>query len=161
MAPTDSCSRLLPGAVYLLSTFYEKKQMAFRTAILYSGSQIGNAVGGLFALAILSMEGIHGISGWRWLFIVEVGLSRCRSVKRPLTQVQGAMTVGLGLIFATFIPNTPKNMRWLDDRERAQLQYRLEVDDPPRTPQKRYPSGKHSSSLEPTRRPGSCVPFST
>lgn len=38
------------------------------------------------------------------------------------------MTVGLGLIFATFIPNTPKNIRWLDDRERAQLQYRLEVD---------------------------------
>lgn len=38
------------------------------------------------------------------------------------------MTVGLGLVFATFIPNTPKNIRWLDDRERAQLQYRLEID---------------------------------
>lgn len=38
------------------------------------------------------------------------------------------MTVGLGLIFATFIPNTPRNIRWLDERERAQLQYRLEVD---------------------------------
>ena len=30
-----------PGAVFLLSMFYEKKKMAFRTAILYSGSQIG------------------------------------------------------------------------------------------------------------------------
>jgi MFS family permease len=43
-----------PGAVYLLSTFYEKKKMALRTAILYSGSQLGNAFGGLFALAIVS-----------------------------------------------------------------------------------------------------------
>lgn len=47
--------------------------MAFRTAILYSGSQIGNAAGGLFALAILSLDGTYGIAGWRWLFIVEVG----------------------------------------------------------------------------------------
>lgn len=60
-----------PGAIFLLSIFYEKKQMAFRTAILYSGSQIGNAFGGLFALAILQLEGAHGIEGWRWLFIVE------------------------------------------------------------------------------------------
>jgi hypothetical protein len=60
-----------PGAVFLLSIFYEKKQMALRTAILYSGSQIGNAFGGLFALAILKLEGAHGIEGWRWLFIVE------------------------------------------------------------------------------------------
>jgi len=30
-----------PGAVFLLSMFYEKEKMAFRTAILYCGSQIG------------------------------------------------------------------------------------------------------------------------
>jgi MFS family permease len=44
--------------------------MATRTAILYSGSQIGNAFGGLFAIAILTLEGAHGLQGWRWLFIV-------------------------------------------------------------------------------------------
>ena len=41
-----------PGAIFLVSLFYEKKQMALRTAILYSGSQVGNAFGGLFALAM-------------------------------------------------------------------------------------------------------------
>lgn len=44
--------------------------MALRTAILYSGSQVGNAFGGLFALAILNMNGLGGLAGWRWLFIV-------------------------------------------------------------------------------------------
>lgn len=39
--------------------------MALRTAILYSGSQIGNAFGGLFALAILKLGGKHGLEGWR------------------------------------------------------------------------------------------------
>ncbi|WRT70135.1 uncharacterized protein IL334_007129 [Kwoniella shivajii] len=100
-----------PGAIYLVSTFYPKRQMALRTAILYSGSQIGNAFGGLFALAILELDGAHGLEGWRWLFIVE-----------------GILTVGLAIIFATFIPNKPKTIRWLTPQEKDQLQYRLEVD---------------------------------
>ena len=70
-----------------------------------------NAFGGLFALAILELEGAHGLEGWRWLFIVE-----------------GILTVGLGIIFACFIPNTPRHIRWLDEREKAQLLFRLEQD---------------------------------
>lgn len=38
------------------------------------------------------------------------------------------MTVGLGLIFMIWMPNTPRNIKWLDERELAQLQYRLELD---------------------------------
>lgn len=42
-----------------------------RAAVFYTGSQIGNAFGGLFAIGILKLDGKHGIAGWRWLFIVE------------------------------------------------------------------------------------------
>jgi MFS family permease len=70
-----------PGAIFLLSLFYTKKQMALRTAILYSGSQVGNAFGGLFALAILELDGAHGIKGWRWLFIVEGIMSKYEALK--------------------------------------------------------------------------------
>lgn len=104
-------SAFFPGALYLLSIFYTKKQLAFRTAILYSGSQIGNAFGGLFALAILELDGAHGLEGWRWLFIIE-----------------GAATVGIAFIFMLFMPNKPETMRWVTDTERAQLVYRLSVD---------------------------------
>jgi MFS family permease len=34
-----------PGAIFLLSCWYTKKELASRTAILYSGSQLGNAFG--------------------------------------------------------------------------------------------------------------------
>lgn len=100
-----------PGALYLLSTFYTRKQLALRTGILYSGSQLGNAFGGLFALAILELDGAHGLEGWRWLFIVE-----------------GVMTVGIALIFATFLPNKPESMMWVTDTEREALLYRLALD---------------------------------
>jgi MFS family permease len=56
-----------PGALYFLSLFYNRKQFALRTALLYSGSQLGNAFGGLFAIGILRLDGAHGLAGWRWL----------------------------------------------------------------------------------------------
>ena len=56
-----------PGALYFLSLFYNRKQFALRTAILYSGSQLGNAFGGLFAILVLKLDGVHGIEGWRWV----------------------------------------------------------------------------------------------
>lgn len=56
-----------PGALFYMSLFYTKKQYTLRTAILYSGSQLGNAFGGLFAVAILKLDGHHGLEGWRWV----------------------------------------------------------------------------------------------
>ena len=55
------------GAFYYLSMFYNRKQIAFRTAVLYSGSQLGNAFGTLFAIGIIKLDGRYGLEGWRWL----------------------------------------------------------------------------------------------
>ncbi|KAL5337270.1 major facilitator superfamily domain-containing protein [Aspergillus crustosus] len=55
-----------PGALFYLSLFYNQKQYALRTAILYSGSLFGNAFGGLFAIGILKLDGTSGLEGWRW-----------------------------------------------------------------------------------------------
>ncbi|KAI0390880.1 nicotinamide mononucleotide permease [Xylariaceae sp. FL0594] len=80
-----------PGALFLLSQFYTRTQYALRTALLYCGSQIGNAIGGLFAIVVLRLDGQRGLSGWRWLFLIE-----------------GTLTTALALLFSLFLPNTPK-----------------------------------------------------
>ncbi|KAL1412169.1 hypothetical protein Q8F55_003179 [Vanrija albida] len=100
-----------PGAMFLLTLFYTKKQMALRAAILYTGSQFGNAFGGLFALACMQLEGYRGLRGWRWLFIVE-----------------GLLTVAAAFVFALIIPNRPESFGWLTEVERDRLQYVLEKD---------------------------------
>lgn len=100
-----------PGALYFLSMFYNRKQYAFRAAILYSGSQLGNAFGGLFAIAILKLDGAHGIEGWRWLFIVE-----------------GVLTVGLAFIFAFILPNSPTSIRWLSKAEIDLVRHEYQLD---------------------------------
>lgn len=100
-----------PGALYYLSVFYNRKQYAFRAAILYSGSQLGNAFGGLFALGILELDGAHGLEGWRWLFLVE-----------------GVVTIGLAFLFMLILPNAPEKARLLSQAEIDWVQYSYQED---------------------------------
>ena len=80
--------------------FYNRKQMALRTAILYSGSQLGNAFGTLFAIGILKLDGVYGLVGWRWLFLIE-----------------GVLTIGFAIIFALILPNSPRKIRGFTQQE--------------------------------------------
>ncbi|KAI1814434.1 MFS general substrate transporter [Poronia punctata] len=101
-----------PGALFLLSQFYNRKQFALRTAILYSGSQIGNAVGGLFAIGILQLDGQRGLSGWRWLFLIE-----------------GISTVVIASIFSFFLPNShQKKIIFLTPLEHEFIRYNYTSD---------------------------------
>ncbi|KAI0653992.1 MFS general substrate transporter [Cubamyces menziesii] len=101
-----------PGAIYLLSRWYTRKELAFRSAILYGGLLISNAFGSLMAAGILSrMEGKLGIPAWRWLFYIE-----------------GAITVTIGILAAFLLPDYPHNTRWLTPAQRRLAQVRLAED---------------------------------
>ncbi|GJC94066.1 major facilitator superfamily transporter [Colletotrichum higginsianum] len=61
-----------PGVFYILSCWYTQKELAFRTAILYSGMLVATAFSGLIAAAVFShLDGARGLAGWQWLFIIE------------------------------------------------------------------------------------------
>ncbi|KAK1705311.1 major facilitator superfamily domain-containing protein [Colletotrichum acutatum] len=61
-----------PGAMFLLSCWYPCKELALRTAVLYSGVLLATAFSGLIAAGVLSgLEGARGIASWQWLFIIE------------------------------------------------------------------------------------------
>ncbi|KAL6711738.1 hypothetical protein ACN47E_004672 [Coniothyrium glycines] len=98
-----------PGAIYYLSAWYTKTELGKRIAMLYIAQQVGNAFGGLFAAAIFELDGVHGIRGWRWLFIIE-----------------GVATVGIGAICAFFMPEFPHNSRLLSQAERDLAVWRIE-----------------------------------
>ncbi|KAI0767021.1 MFS general substrate transporter [Fomes fomentarius] len=101
-----------PGAVYLLSRWYTRRELAFRSAIIYGGLLISNAFGSLMAAGILSrMEGKLGIRAWRWLFYIE-----------------GAITVVIGLLAIFLLPDYPHNTRWLKPAQRRLAQVRLAED---------------------------------
>ncbi|CAK5283937.1 unnamed protein product [Mycena citricolor] len=101
-----------PPAVYLLSRWYTKKELAFRVALLYGANLTSNAFGSLIAAGILSkMEGVRGIRAWRWLFFIE-----------------GAISIAVGLIAIWSLPDYPNNTRWISSDQRRLAQARLADD---------------------------------
>jgi MFS family permease len=59
-----------PGCLFFLSSWYTRKELGFRTALVYSGSQISGAFSGLIAAGIVSgLDNAHGLRAWRWLFV--------------------------------------------------------------------------------------------
>ena len=62
-----------PAAIYMLSCFYTRSEIAKPISIMYSASLVSTAISGLLATAITSvMDGKAGLASWRWLFIIEV-----------------------------------------------------------------------------------------
>ena len=54
-----------PGAVFLMSSWYTRAEMAHRIAWFYSGSSLANSFGGLIGAGVLGgLNGAHGIAGW-------------------------------------------------------------------------------------------------
>ncbi|PYI17885.1 MFS general substrate transporter [Aspergillus japonicus CBS 114.51] len=98
-----------PGAIYYLSAWYTKVELGKRIAGLYIAQQVGNAFGGLFAAAILQLDGVHNIAGWQWLFIIE-----------------GSATVGIGLLCGLIMPEFPHNSRLLSPLQRDLAVWRIE-----------------------------------
>lgn len=101
-----------PGCLYFLSAWYTRKELGFRTAMLYSGSLISGAFSGLVAAGITgNMDGDRGLRAWRWLFIIE-----------------GAVTVVLAFCAYFTLPNFPRTTTWLTDHEKELAVWRLEED---------------------------------
>ncbi|KAJ6504733.1 MFS general substrate transporter, partial [Mycena vitilis] len=101
-----------PGATYLLSRWYTKKELAFRVGILYTGFLLASAFGPLIAAGILAnMEGKQGIRAWRWLFYIE-----------------GAITITVGIFTIWALPDYPHNTGWIVGDERRLAQARLAED---------------------------------
>lgn len=57
---------LFPGCVVYLTFWYTRKEIALRTAYLFVAAALAGAFGGLLAFAIGFMDGLQGLSGWRW-----------------------------------------------------------------------------------------------
>lgn len=62
----------VPGVALITSSWYTKEEAPFRMAIWHAGNIISNVFSGLLAAAILTnMDGLAGITSWRWFFILE------------------------------------------------------------------------------------------
>lgn len=74
----------IPGAIYTLSTWYTKRELAKRVAVFFFGMFGGNAISPVLASGILRLGGRGDMKGWQWLFLRTLCASYC--VTPELTQ---------------------------------------------------------------------------
>ncbi|CAG9955874.1 unnamed protein product [Clonostachys rosea f. rosea IK726] len=97
-----------PSVLFHMAFWYKPSEMPQRIAIFYSVGQVAGAVSGLLAYAIGYMDGLGGLPGWRWLFLLE----------------------GLPAIIVSFValwklPNYPETAKILNEEERKYATTRL------------------------------------
>lgn len=98
-----------PGALFMLSLFYTRKEIATRISILYSGNILATAFSGLIAAAVFNtVDGAHGLAGWRWLFIIE-----------------GCVTFGISILSLFTLADHPLHTRWLTPEQRELAHARI------------------------------------
>lgn len=60
-----------PGCVYILSTWYTRYHVAKRYSVFYLMGNLCSAFSNILAYGLMQMEGLGGVRGWSWIFIME------------------------------------------------------------------------------------------
>jgi len=102
---------LFPGVNYYLSCWYKRSEFGVRAAIFFSAAALSGSFGGLLAAAIENMDGIAGLSGWAWIFILE-----------------GLLTVVVGVLSFWMVHDFPDEAKFLSEDDRARVIRRLKLD---------------------------------
>lgn len=97
-----------PAVLYHMSFWYKPSEMPWRIALFYSVGQIASALSGLLAFAIGFMNGVGGLAGWRWLFLIE-----------------GLPAIVLSFVALFGLPDYPQTARMLNEEEREFILARL------------------------------------
>jgi ACS family tartrate transporter-like MFS transporter len=93
-----------PGVVFYLSYWFPAQYRIKVLAWFLVAIPLSSVVGGPLSVAILAMDGIAGMKGWQWLFILE-GLPACI----------------MGLVTLRILRDKPGEAFWLTPDERTVL----------------------------------------
>lgn len=92
---------IFPGSFYLISFWYKPEESQKRFTAYWSSTILAGAFGGLLASAISNMNGVQGLSNWRWVFILE-----------------GIVTVLIGIAAFFLVTDFPREATWLSSQEK-------------------------------------------
>lgn len=99
---------LFPGFVYYLTFWYRNSERSMRVALILASATLAGAFGGAIAFGVGHMNGAHGLSAWRWLFIIE-----------------GAPSCASAFLVWFLLPDYPETAHWLSAEEKELAADRL------------------------------------
>ncbi|KAL3421754.1 major facilitator superfamily transporter [Phlyctema vagabunda] len=99
---------LFPGLVYYLTFWYRTEERSIRVAFILASATLAGAFGGAIAFGVGHMDQTHGLSAWRWLFILE-----------------GIPSILSSIAVYFLLPDYPETVNWLSPKEKALAVERL------------------------------------
>ncbi|CAL5224155.1 g6792 [Coccomyxa viridis] len=99
-----------PGSWYHLAQFFNSAEIAFGYASVASSTALSNVIGAPLAAGLLYMDGLGGLRGWQWLFIIE-----------------GLVTSIYGILLKFLLTPSPAKSHFLTPAERTWLQNRQDT----------------------------------
>jgi len=96
-----------PGVIFYVSQWFPIELRARSISRFYVAWPLSVVVMGVFAGALMGLDGHLGLTGWQWLFAVE-----------------GLPAVILGVVFFFVLPDGPATARWLTEPERNAVLFR-------------------------------------
>jgi ACS family tartrate transporter-like MFS transporter len=93
-----------PGVILYLTLWFPAAQRARVVGWFMAAVPLSTALGAPLGGLLLKLDGIWGLAGWQWLFIVE-----------------GVPTVLIGFAVLRWLPDRPKDAPWLTPQQRDSL----------------------------------------
>jgi len=97
-----------PGVAFYLGHWFPAQYRTRAIAWFMVAIPISSVVGGALSGALLQMDGIWGLAGWKWLFVLE-----------------GLPVAVLGVVTLFVLTEKPEDATWLTDAERALVKERV------------------------------------
>jgi MFS transporter, ACS family, tartrate transporter len=97
-----------PGAILFLTYWLPSQYRARILATFTVSIPLATFIGSPLSVSLLQLDGLLGLRGWQWLFILE-----------------GVPTVLLGVVCLFFLTDRPSEATWLTDAQRSWLTNRM------------------------------------
>ena len=102
----------LPGILFYLGAWFPKRERARAISWFMIGIPLSTVFGGPIAGLLLGMDGMQGLQGWQWLFLLE-----------------GLPAILLGIVTWLMLPDSPRQARFLSDAERERVMAQLAAEE--------------------------------
>lgn len=102
---------LYPGLLYILAMWAPSAYRVRMLMLLILSTPFSIMAGSLISQPILLLEGVWGLAGWQWLFVL-----------------QALPTLALAAAFRFGLPEGPETAPWLPETEKAALVDRLQTE---------------------------------
>ncbi len=98
-----------PGMILYFTYWFPSEYRGRVISTLFVAQPVANAVASIVSAAILGMDGVLGLRGWQWIFIIEA-----------------LPAILLGLVILRVMTDRPARADWLAAEEKTWLQMRID-----------------------------------